>query len=144
MQSKTNASKQRNNKSHTKQPKNMQVVVRMRPINKDCVSKFLKVEPELKSISITEDTQKNSYTFSQVFTSTTTQEQLFESLISPKIQRMLRQKKQTLIFTYGVTNSGKTYTILGTPKEPGLLVRSVNALLLFKRKLESVGKGLYA
>lgn len=29
--------------------------------------------------------------------------------------------KGGLIFTYGVTNSGKTHTVLGNDKEPGIL-----------------------
>lgn len=29
--------------------------------------------------------------------------------------------KETALFTYGVTNSGKTYTIIGTKNEPGIL-----------------------
>lgn len=38
-----------------------------------------------------------------------------------------------LIFSYGVTNSGKTHTILGSPTEPGILPYLV-------RKLSEVGE----
>lgn len=34
---------------------------------------------------------------------------------------MFHLGKGCLILSYGVTNSGKTYTILGTAKEPGIL-----------------------
>jgi kinesin family protein 23 len=33
-----------------------------------------------------------------------------------------------LLFTYGITSSGKTYTIAGTPSEPGILPRSLDLL----------------
>ena len=33
-----------------------------------------------------------------------------------------------LLFTYGVTNSGKTYTIQGTPEDGGLLPRSLDVI----------------
>ena len=34
---------------------------------------------------------------------------------------MLYSGKGCLVLSYGLTNSGKTYTILGTPTEPGIL-----------------------
>lgn len=34
---------------------------------------------------------------------------------------VLHSDQDSLVLSYGVTNSGKTYTILGTDKEPGLL-----------------------
>ena len=33
-----------------------------------------------------------------------------------------------LLFTYGVTGSGKTYTMIGNQKETGLLQRSLDTL----------------
>lgn len=33
----------------------------------------------------------------------------------------LHLDQDSLVLSYGVTNSGKTYTILGTDDEPGLL-----------------------
>ena len=36
--------------------------------------------------------------------------------------------KGALIFTYGVTNSGKTYTVVGTNNEPGILIQTMREL----------------
>jgi hypothetical protein len=33
-----------------------------------------------------------------------------------------------LIFSYGITNSGKTYSILGTPQNPGILLSMIKKL----------------
>lgn len=33
-----------------------------------------------------------------------------------------------MIFSYGVTSSGKTYTITGTPQEPGILPRTLDTI----------------
>lgn len=33
-----------------------------------------------------------------------------------------------LIFSYGITNSGKTYSILGTPQNPGILLNLIKKL----------------
>ena len=40
---------------------------------------------------------------------------------------MLRGEN-ALIFAYGVTNSGKTYSIMGTKKQPGLLPRTLDVI----------------
>ena len=36
--------------------------------------------------------------------------------------------KGALIFTYGVTNSGKTHTVVGTNNEPGILIQTIREL----------------
>jgi hypothetical protein len=33
-----------------------------------------------------------------------------------------------LLFAYGITNAGKTYTITGTKEEPGILPRTLNSI----------------
>ncbi|OAD81358.1 hypothetical protein PHYBLDRAFT_3763, partial [Phycomyces blakesleeanus NRRL 1555(-)] len=36
--------------------------------------------------------------------------------------------ENALVFAYGVTNSGKTYSIMGTPQDPGLLPRTLDVI----------------
>lgn len=36
--------------------------------------------------------------------------------------------ENALIFAYGVTNSGKTFSIMGTKKNPGLLPRTLDVI----------------
>ena len=45
--------------------------------------------------------------------------------------------KNALIFTYGVTNSGKSYTINGSSKDTGILPRAVDVIF------NSIGDQLY-
>ena len=44
------------------------------------------------------------------------------------IGRMLLMFPSGLLFAYGVTNSGKTYTMAGEPGEPGILPRTLDVL----------------
>ncbi|XP_061570039.1 kinesin-like protein KIF20A [Cololabis saira] len=62
----------------------------------------------------------HKFSFSQIFGPQTTQTQLFEDTVKSQMSDFL-DGKNVLIFSYGVTNAGKTYTIQGTPKDPGML-----------------------
>lgn len=48
--------------------------------------------------------------------------------MSPLVEKFL-QGENCVLFAYGMTNSGKTYTIQGTTGSPGLLPRLVNEIL---------------
>ncbi|KAL4402046.1 microtubule motor protein [Malassezia pachydermatis] len=82
------------------------------------------------------------YTFSQVFPPeagmetgepgaqrATAQSQFFQVTTLPLVQDLL-EGKNSLVFTYGVTNSGKTYTVQGSPRrgESGILLRTIDVL----------------
>uniref|UniRef100_I3JBD7 Kinesin-like protein n=1 Tax=Oreochromis niloticus TaxID=8128 RepID=I3JBD7_ORENI len=64
----------------------------------------------------------HKFSFSQIFGPDTTQAELFENTVKSQMSDFL-DGKNALIFSYGVTNAGKTFTIQGTPKEPGILPR---------------------
>ncbi|KAM4606538.1 kinesin-like protein KIF20A [Polymixia lowei] len=68
------------------------------------------------------------FSFSQVFGPETQQEVLFEGTIKSQVSDYL-DGKNALIFSYGVTNAGKTYTIQGSPAEPGILPRVLDATI---------------
>ncbi|KAK5615414.1 Kinesin-like protein kif23 [Crenichthys baileyi] len=67
------------------------------------------------------------YSFKKVFGIKTTQLELFEDVAKPLIEDLIHCKNG-LLFTYGVTGSGKTYTMTGSPGEGGLLPRSLDML----------------
>ncbi|XP_059585940.1 kinesin-like protein KIF20B isoform X2 [Alligator mississippiensis] len=73
-------------------------------------------------------TQK--FMFSHVFGPETTQEEFFEGTMKQPVQDFLEGHSH-LIFTYGVTNAGKTYTFQGTEDDVGILPRTMD--MLFKR-----------
>ncbi|XP_027736307.1 kinesin-like protein KIF20B [Empidonax traillii] len=69
------------------------------------------------------------FTFSRVFGPETTQEEFFEGTMKEPVQDFLDGYNR-LVFTYGVTNAGKTYTFQGTEDDVGILPRALD--LLFK------------
>ncbi|CAK4091074.1 unnamed protein product [Aphanomyces euteiches] len=77
----------------------------------------------------------SSFHFSQVFKAETTQRELFEQTTDSIIQEAF-DGKNGLVFAYGVTNSGKTYTILGTPENPGILPETFEALFKKSEKFK--------
>ncbi|XP_055980635.1 kinesin-like protein KIF20A [Sorex fumeus] len=64
------------------------------------------------------------FTFSQIFGPEVGQASFFNLTIKDMIKDVLKGQNW-LIYTYGVTNSGKTHTIQGTIKDGGILPRSL-------------------
>ncbi|RLW13095.1 hypothetical protein DV515_00000270 [Chloebia gouldiae] len=69
----------------------------------------------------------HSFTFSQVFGPETTQSEFFEGSMKDIIKAYINGVNG-LVFTYGVTNAGKTFTIQGTSKDLGILPRSLDVI----------------
>jgi len=51
------------------------------------------------------------------------------------LYRLFFQGKSGLIFSYGITNSGKTYTIIGNEENKGILPRTLERLVDIKNLL---------
>uniref|UniRef100_A0A146YPR1 Kinesin-like protein n=1 Tax=Fundulus heteroclitus TaxID=8078 RepID=A0A146YPR1_FUNHE len=71
--------------------------------------------------------KETQYSFKKVFGIKTTQIELFKDVAKPLMEDLIHGKNG-LLFTYGVTGSGKTYTMTGSPGEGGLLPRSLDML----------------
>ncbi|KAM8761688.1 kinesin-like protein KIF23 isoform 2-T2 [Acanthopagrus schlegelii] len=71
--------------------------------------------------------KETQYSFKKVFGINTTQMELFEDVARPLVEDLIHCKNG-LLFTYGVTGSGKTFTMTGSPGEGGLLPRSLDML----------------
>nr|XP_009936032.1 PREDICTED: kinesin-like protein KIF20A [Opisthocomus hoazin] len=67
------------------------------------------------------------FTFSQVFGPETTQSEFFEGSVKDIVGAYVNGVNG-LVFTYGVTNAGKTFTIQGTSKDFGILPRSLDVI----------------
>ncbi|XP_074941148.1 kinesin-like protein KIF20A isoform X2 [Phalacrocorax aristotelis] len=67
------------------------------------------------------------FTFSQVFGPETTQSEFFEGSMKDMVRAYVNGVNG-LVFTYGVTNAGKTFTIQGTSKDFGILPRSLDVI----------------
>ncbi|XP_067225354.1 kinesin-like protein KIF20B isoform X1 [Chanodichthys erythropterus] len=67
------------------------------------------------------------FQFSQVYGPKTTQRQIFDGTTKSLVKEVL-EGGNSLIFTYGVTNAGKTFTFLGPESDGGILPRSLNVI----------------
>ncbi|XP_067245398.1 kinesin-like protein KIF23 isoform X2 [Chanodichthys erythropterus] len=71
--------------------------------------------------------KETQYSFKKVFGIKTSQRELFEDVAKPLVEDLIHCKNG-LLFTYGVTGSGKTHTMTGSPGQGGLLPRSLDMI----------------
>ncbi|XP_063121570.1 kinesin-like protein KIF23 isoform X15 [Rattus norvegicus] len=83
--------------------------------------------PEGYRLNRNGDYKETQYSFKRVFGTHTTQKELFDVVASPLVDDLIHGKNG-LLFTYGVTGSGKTYTMTGSPGSGGLLPRCLNMI----------------
>uniref|UniRef100_A0A4W5K377 Kinesin-like protein n=1 Tax=Hucho hucho TaxID=62062 RepID=A0A4W5K377_9TELE len=69
----------------------------------------------------------HTFSFSQIFGPETKQADLFEDTIKSQVHDYL-EGKNALVFSYGVTNAGKTHTIQGSQKDPGILPQALDVI----------------
>uniref|UniRef100_A0A6J0V706 Kinesin-like protein n=1 Tax=Pogona vitticeps TaxID=103695 RepID=A0A6J0V706_9SAUR len=69
----------------------------------------------------------HQFTFTQVFGPDTTQSEFFEGTMKEIVKAYI-DGMNGLVFAYGVTNAGKSFTIQGCPKDGGILPRSLDMI----------------
>lgn len=81
------------------------------------------------------------YTFSHIFPPDTIQSDFFTKTTLPLVKHAL-EGQNALLFAYGVTNSGKTYTIQGGSQDgsAGILPRSLDVVFNSIEGLHGDGK----
>lgn len=81
------------------------------------------------------------YTFSHVFPPLTAQAEFFTKTTLPLVRDLLVQGRNGLLFAYGVTNSGKTYTVQGGAQEgsAGILPRTLDVIFNSIEGMQSDG-----
>ncbi|XP_065886124.1 kinesin-like protein KIF23 [Dysidea avara] len=67
------------------------------------------------------------HVFKHVFGPGASQENIFDSLGMPLVLDLL-QGKNGLLFSYGITNGGKTFTVTGDHDNPGILPRALDVI----------------
>ncbi|XP_078539124.1 kinesin-like protein KIF23 isoform X5 [Lissotriton helveticus] len=71
--------------------------------------------------------KETQYSFKRVFGVQVTQKELFDVVAKPLVEDLVHGKNG-ILFTYGVTGSGKTHTMTGSPGDGGLLPRSLDMI----------------
>ncbi|XP_073980757.1 kinesin-like protein KIF20A isoform X2 [Rhodnius prolixus] len=107
----------------------IKVFLRIKPLNAEHItdeinSKHYKLN-EKAFTSITSSGKAeiyNEYFFNGILPPTATQTEVFDLIVRPRLEEVL-QGNDTLLFSYGTTGSGKTFTIQGKGSEPGIIPR---------------------
>lgn len=115
----------------------VEVYCRVRPLDNpddNCCVKplsttIVQLIPPENSLAVARNGQIKEYqfTFQYVFDEYTSQKAVFDYVACPLVDDLLRGKNG-LLFTYGITSSGKTYTMTGSPKDQGVLPRCLDVL----------------
>ncbi|KOB71648.1 Kinesin-like protein KIF23 [Operophtera brumata] len=113
----------------------VQVFCRLRPMQRESDSPCMKIispttvllSPPAIAINYRNETKSMKYTFKEVFPPETNQQELFDRVALPLVEGLIKGKNG-LLFTYGVTGSGKTFTMTGEPQNCGILPRCLNAI----------------
>jgi hypothetical protein len=82
----------------------------------------------------------DKYYFDHVFDENIDQNTIFKKTTLPLVESFF-EGTSCLVFSYGVTNAGKTYTVLGSPQNPGIIPKTLSvAFSMLKTLNESEGK----
>lgn len=72
-------------------------------------------------------TAKYNYSFQKVFGELCSQREVFDEVALPLVEKLIKGSNG-LLFTYGVTGSGKTYTMTGVKDNIGIMPRCLDVL----------------
>ena len=74
-----------------------------------------------------DSSEKKRFTFSKIFDEKVNQSYIYDSCGLPIVKRFL-SGQNGLLFAYGITSSGKSYTMRGTTTNPGIIPRALNTV----------------
>lgn len=102
------------------------VYLRLRPLKLDDPT-ILKIDEQQVKTMPPDGSSQQVYSFTQVFDNAP-QSRIFDKVARPVVEDFIVSAKDGLIFTYGITGSGKTYTMEGLKSDPGLIYRTIDFL----------------
>lgn len=112
----------------------VQVFCRVRPMQSDadlsCIhvsssTSLILTPPEIAiNFKLAKETQ---YIFKHVFDTISNQRETFSVVAQPLVENLIKGRNG-LLFTYGVTGSGKTYTMTGNANDQGIMPRCLDIL----------------
>ncbi|XP_075549716.1 kinesin family member pavarotti isoform X2 [Dermacentor variabilis] len=97
------------------------------PVVRVIDNKIVQLEPQETNGQSRNIQKQYRYTFKCVFDTDASQQELFEHVGLPLVSDLLHGKPG-LLFTYGITSSGKTYTMTGHPQDGGILPRCLDVV----------------
>lgn len=110
----------------------IQVYCRIRPVQANVESSCIKVisdselqiycPPDERGIS-----REGQFSYKKIFSEYETQEVVFQDLGLPLIEQLLAGKN-SLIFAYGISGSGKSYTMTGNQEDGGIVGRCFDVI----------------
>ncbi|KAI9490954.1 P-loop containing nucleoside triphosphate hydrolase protein [Zychaea mexicana] len=114
---------------------NVQVMVRLRPHSSEERTKAERpcwlVGPEPGMIQLPQNNRKNSSVFQyDAVVSGVDNKLVYDTGIGDLVRSTMAGYNGT-VFAYGQTASGKTYTMMGTQEQPGVIPRSINELFTY-------------
>ncbi|XP_061086768.1 kinesin-like protein KIF22 [Conger conger] len=128
----------------SKRPSRVRVAVRLRP----CMEKqgekaegacVRGLGPQsLEIINWRNSTETLQYQFDVFYGEQTTQPEVFMTSVKPILPHLLNGQNAS-VFAYGPTGAGKTHTMLGTQKQPGVIPRAVREVFNLVRAQEKEG-----
>jgi kinesin family protein 23 len=83
--------------------------------------------PETGSAYRAANCKEFQHTFQRVFDERSTQKEVFDQVALPLVSNLIHGKNG-LLFTYGVTGSGKTFTMTGDPQNGGIMPRCLDVI----------------
>lgn len=125
---------------------NVKVIVRFRPTNrKEQKENIVDIDTQRNGVSISSDSERHVYQqffFDKVLDTTSDQISVFNEVGKDGVD-WLCEGYNFSIFCYGPTSTGKSYTMFGEQKSPGLVPRACERLFsLINQKEEVVEAGL--
>lgn len=110
----------------------IQVYCRVRPVSSSLETSCIKVvsdtdvqiycPPDERGVS-----KEGQFSYKKIFTEYETQEVVFQELGLPLIEQLLNGKS-SLIFAYGISGSGKSYTMTGNQDDGGIVGRCFDVI----------------
>lgn len=85
------------------------------------------------------DGSRKEWVFDRVLSTTSTNSEIYNSSALPHIHAAM-SGYNAVIFAYGQTASGKTFTLSGSPTDPGVIPRAVEDVFRFIRGVEGKGR----
>lgn len=131
---KTPKSRQASKENLIKDP--VQVFCRIRPMQSEadlsCIrvvssSTVALIPPESAINYKIMNNKENQYVFKHIFDVDSTQHECFTTVAQPLVEGLIKGRNG-LLFSYGVTGSGKTYTMTGNKQDRGIMPRCLDVL----------------